>query len=741
MLASILIATFNRDNLLDLNLASLCRQNLKKDDFEVIIINDGLESAETEKLVKKYERLLNIKYIFSGKRNSLEKKIWRNPGFAYNYGAQFSSGKYLFICGAEIFHENSTIMLMLSEIRSDENTMVIPTGMDDRDGSYTQNILSRGSAKIKPKLFELNTKLPFLMCIKREYFFQINGYDEDMIGIGYDDDDIVNRFEKIGLKYKVSKAKITHLFHKRTPENYVQRGTQDPKILHDKLVYFNNQIYESKKYGDPVRNNGRSWGSNNIWYLNNIPKKIHFYWGHPHDYISYLRFLSIFSAKQKNPDFEIYLHMPIKSSSNEIKWRTSEQTIDERSAHNWFHELKKLGVIIKRHDFEKCGFSNDRHEVHKSDFLRWIILFEFGGFWSDIDIFYSKSLYDSPFNIPENYNVDTGIHIYPDFRSHAIGFLFSSVGNKLFKSCHNLCSNKFKNITDEKYQSFGSDILNNNFKTIDSIRSTLPSLNIINIDKECVYRVSPTENDIASLYSPGSFEERKKEIGIHWFGGHPASKKFEKEFEVFNKDSFNSKLSKYIIKNIDDSEYADSHTKEVNVLNPKISFVIFGLEKNLIDSILLNFLNQNNKSFEIVLVTRSDIEINESIKNSLNIKHIRIIRDESVHYMAAIGCENSSCEYVCFMSTSIVLSEKYMETIQFEIEKNAKLFAADELERGLSHNFQFQEICSGKILIKKEYFENKSFLNLEESFRMILLSENICFFKNNIIKNVGTESE
>lgn len=739
MLASILIATFNRDNLLNLNLASLSRQNLKKDEFEIIVINDGLESAQTESLVKKYENSLNIKYVFSGKRNSTEKIIWRNPGFAYNYGAQFSSGKYLFICGAEIFHENSTIMLMLSDIRADENTMVIPTGFDDRDGTYTQNIFNKSAAKIKPKLFDLNTKLPFLMCIKRESFFQINGYDEDMIGIGYDDDDIVNRFESIGLKYKVSKAKITHLFHRRTPENYVQSGIQDPKILHDKLVFLNNQIYQQKKNGDPVRNRNKAWGNNNIWYLSKIPKKIHFYWGHPDDYISYLRFLSIFSAKQKNPDFEIYLHMPIKSSKNEIKWKTAEQSIDEKSSHNWFEELKKIGVIIKRHDFQKCGFSNEKHEVHKSDFLRWIVLFEFGGFWSDIDIFYSKSFYDLPFNTPENYSVDTGIHIYPDFRSHAIGFLFSSIDNQLFKSCHMLCSKKFTNMVDEKYQSFGSDILNNNFKTIDSIRSTLPNLNIINIDKECVYRISPTESGILSLYSPGSFEERRKEIGIHWFGGHPASKKFEKEFEIFNKNSFNNKLSNYIIKNIKDEKYTDYSLGAKNNLEPKISFIMIGKEKNSVESILLNFINQNNKNFELILVAPFHFEINELIKKYLNIKQIKIIREESIHDMSILGLENSSCEYVCFINSDVNLSEKYTDIIELEMGKNFNILMVDEMEENLLNNSE--KIWSGRIFFKKQLLLDKSFENSKNIFSNIFSSEKIYYFNKNIVKNIGTENE
>lgn len=548
MLASILIATFNRDNLLELNLKSLARQQLNKNDFEVIVINDGLDTEKTKEIVNKFSDSLNIKYIFSGKRNTKEKSIWRNPGFAYNYGAQVSSGEYIFICGAEIYHENKTINLMLSDIKKSKNTMVIPSGKDDRDGIYTNALFKNLNPNNYGKLFNLNTRLPFLMCIPRSKFFEINGYDEDMIGIGYDDDDLVTRLKKVGLNYLESEAKIIHLFHKRTPDNYVNIKNENTKIFHDKMVLLNNQIFEAKRHENPVRNIGRAWGQNNIWYLKNIPKKIHFYWGDNDGYLSYLRYLSIKSAIYKNPDFEVYLHVPEYPSGNKISWKTSEQSVSSKSEHNWFDEVKKLNVIIKKHDFDKCGFSNEKHEVHKADYIRWIILFEYGGFWSDIDIFYSKSLYDANFNKPENYNIDTGIHIYPDHKSHAIGFLFSSVENTLFKSCHNMSANKFRMNLEDRYQTFGADILNSRFKTAESIKNVFPNLSILNIDKSLVYSISPNEKEISSLYSEGELNENDSEIGIHWFGGHAKSKSFEREFEEFNRDNFNNKLANYIKK-------------------------------------------------------------------------------------------------------------------------------------------------------------------------------------------------
>lgn len=564
MLASILIATFNRDNLLEQNLKSLSIQNLNKKEIEVIVLNDGLESIITKNLVNKYSNNLNIKYIFTGKRNTKERSIWRNPGFVYNYGARIASGKYLFICGAEIYHQNNTIKLMLDEIESNNNLMVIPSGQDDTTGIFTDKLFKNINPALI-KLDSLNTYIPFLMCILKNKFFEINGYDEDMIGIGYDDNDLIDRLGKVGLIHKLCNAKIVHLYHKRTPSHYLSgvnnikneviklkinnniilEEERKKKKLQDELLLYNQNIFNSKRNTlDPVRNINKMWGNNNTWFLKNIPKRINFYWGEKNYHLSYIRYLSLLSARLKNPDFEIILHTPEFPSNNEVTWNTGEQQSIEHTGKNWFSEIEKLNIRIVKHNFDNCGFSNLEHEVHKSDFLRWIILFEYGGFWSDIDIIYSKSMYDASFNVPENYDINTGIHIYPKINMHAIGFLFSSIDNSLFKECHYIAARKFLEKSNTGYQSLGSIILNENFPTINSITSKYKNLKVLNIDTNVVYSVGP--NDIPSLYEENISINKNNSIGIHWFGGHPLAKNFEASLTDQNLNNFKNSLSNYI---------------------------------------------------------------------------------------------------------------------------------------------------------------------------------------------------
>lgn len=60
---SVIIPTYNRSELLNYTLNSLLGQTVSKDDFEVIISDDGSDD-DTYEVVKKYQPLLNLKYIY-----------------------------------------------------------------------------------------------------------------------------------------------------------------------------------------------------------------------------------------------------------------------------------------------------------------------------------------------------------------------------------------------------------------------------------------------------------------------------------------------------------------------------------------------------------------------------------------------------------------------------------------------------------------------------------------------------
>lgn len=78
MKVSVIIPTYNKASRLKYMLQGLSNQDLEKDDFEVIIINDG-SMDNTEEVVNGFRKEINIKYIYEENRGQATA---RNKGIA-----------------------------------------------------------------------------------------------------------------------------------------------------------------------------------------------------------------------------------------------------------------------------------------------------------------------------------------------------------------------------------------------------------------------------------------------------------------------------------------------------------------------------------------------------------------------------------------------------------------------------------------------------------------------------------
>lgn len=83
---SIIMPTYNKSNFLKLTLAGFTMQTEKN--FEIVIVNDGA-TDDTEEVVTKYSKLLNIRYI---------KTENRGRGAARNAALEEATGDYLIFC-------------------------------------------------------------------------------------------------------------------------------------------------------------------------------------------------------------------------------------------------------------------------------------------------------------------------------------------------------------------------------------------------------------------------------------------------------------------------------------------------------------------------------------------------------------------------------------------------------------------------------------------------------------------
>lgn len=248
MKASIIITSFNRPHLLMFGLQSLVKQSLQ--DIEIIVLNDGDPNDKTKHICDSFENL-NIRY-FSAQQKRCQ---WRTPGFAINFGVKQSLGEYVFLSCAEMYHMDNTLDDMIKMLEVYPRSLVIPIhGRDDNgfvlNKLINHELISNIDYNNSPVLH--NTHLPFFMGMRKEHFVNIGGYDEDFVGIAYDDNDLVERLRKAGHNTIRSHSRIIHLYHERI--------SFDDPILQAKFA-INRSLYQTRK-NIVTRNTNITWGEN-----------------------------------------------------------------------------------------------------------------------------------------------------------------------------------------------------------------------------------------------------------------------------------------------------------------------------------------------------------------------------------------------------------------------------------------------------------------------------------------------
>ena len=320
------------------------------------------------------------------------------------------------------------------------------------------------------------------------------------------------------------------------------------------------------------------------WYLKEIPRIVHLYWGGK---LSYLRYLTLESLRSLNPGWDIILYRPFKEQPT-IHWRSGEQTYDDNYV-DCTDKLKNLSIQIKEIDFDKIGFYNSAHEVHKSDFLRWKLLHEIGGVWSDMDVLYFKPMEELPFNKPYMNRINT---VVCTSDQHSIGFLMGSKGNEYYGNIHKAALSEYKK---EGYQSIGSLLCHKLYPTLSSISSanTVP----FNLPMDVVYAYDFRHVD--ELFGKRIVSNRmtKNTIGIHWYGGHQVSGAWMNENNGGLRRGGKSIMDKKI-------EYVHGLRKSTpRLVKPTISIVMaFYNRQALLDKTLESLDKSVIKDYELIIV-------------------------------------------------------------------------------------------------------------------------------------------
>jgi glycosyltransferase involved in cell wall biosynthesis len=249
---SIIIPSFKRADLLEYGLKSLSQQKIVSQ-YEVIVLNDGVQD-NTQQVCDSYKDKLNIRYVFTGQRNSPE-PVWRIPGFAINIGARLARGRFMIIMCPEMYLLDDCVQVVIDNLKANPKSIVITEGKDDQDSVFLNNVRQKTNIEELNRIYQntpdLNTEFPFFLGVLTEDFINIGGYDEDFIGNCWDDQDVIMRLKQNGASYLKLKYRIVHLYHSR-----LRYDTLKIREMWD----YNKRIYDAK-FGTIKRNEGREWGS------------------------------------------------------------------------------------------------------------------------------------------------------------------------------------------------------------------------------------------------------------------------------------------------------------------------------------------------------------------------------------------------------------------------------------------------------------------------------------------------
>jgi len=112
-LISVIIDTYNYGRFIEKAIDSVINQNFPKDDFEIIVVDDGSTDG-TQKIVKKYKD--KIKYIY--KENG-------GQASAFNLGFENANGRIIVFLDSDDYYQSDKLERIAREFQANENVDVV----------------------------------------------------------------------------------------------------------------------------------------------------------------------------------------------------------------------------------------------------------------------------------------------------------------------------------------------------------------------------------------------------------------------------------------------------------------------------------------------------------------------------------------------------------------------------------------------------------------------------------------
>lgn len=255
LIISIIIATRNRNQLLNKTLLSLTTQSFNKY-FEVIVCDDG-GNTNTDQLVKKYSNKLNINYFHC---KDLGEYCWAQ---AKNLGAKKAKANYLLFMDDDILIPANGIEKMYKWITRfpwrKNKYFATPLHRLYVYNNFSDELITADYNKIQEhhiNNYKNDVTLGCMGIIHKNIFNKIGGFDEILFrGLQLGDTDITKRLEGfLGVTNKKLSLQVYHLDNDPYRDNRnviaIKRKNIAKQLIKEKLHLMN---FKFNNLGDTLQ--------------------------------------------------------------------------------------------------------------------------------------------------------------------------------------------------------------------------------------------------------------------------------------------------------------------------------------------------------------------------------------------------------------------------------------------------------------------------------------------------------
>ena len=259
-----------------------------------------------------------------------------------------------------------------------------------------------------------------------------------------------------------------------------------------------------------------------------IPKIAYFYWNN-NTPLSYFRYLTLETFRALHPDWDVKLYQSGADVNSKWTGLESQDFLHKKDKVDYIDNCKNLNIELIPYDNHQ-----DKMPNFISDFFRWEMLAETGGWFFDLDQIFLKKFDDLnsyDFVIDGSKNCYVGV----------VGMAKNGIGKFINENIH-------RAYNPDHYCSIGP------WYMLSLLRSP-GDPNLIKLIQEHNSLLAPIEyfypvissDDVNQLYFE-TLDISDQSYAIHWYGGHPTSQHYNKHCKEENFFKPSNTITKYIKK-------------------------------------------------------------------------------------------------------------------------------------------------------------------------------------------------